>query len=98
VVVTGRRFRRTFLGRDVLLVTSLFVLPVALGAVETSLVTPLALPGYLLLTLGSAVGSQLLPSYALWLFWLPFVCGSYGLAVCLAGAWRLADARWRRDE
>ena len=90
--------RRALFGRDVLVIASILVLPVILGAVETSLVTPLGIPGYLLLTLGSALGSQLFPSYALWLYWLPFVGGSYGLAICLAGAWRLAVARWGRSE
>jgi hypothetical protein len=97
-VVTERDVRRALFGRDVLVIASLLVLPVGLGAVETALVTPLALPGYLLLTLGSAFGSHLLPSFALWLFWLPFVGGSYVLAICLAGAWRLANGRWRRGE
>ena len=91
-----RAVRRALLGRDVLAIVSLLVVPVALGALETALVTPLALPGYLLLTVGSASGSHLFPSYALWLFWLPFLGGSYGLAVCLAGAWRVVRAR--RDD
>ena len=88
-----RAVRRILFGRDVLALLSLLVVPVAVGAVETALVTPLALPGYLLLTVGSAYGSHLFPSYALWLFWLPFLGGSYGLAVCLAGAWRFVRAR-----
>jgi hypothetical protein len=97
-VVNRSGVRRALFGRDVLAITSILVLPVVLGAAETSLVTPLGLPGYLLLTLGSAFGSHLFPSYALWLYWLPFVGGSYGLAICLAGARRLAAARWRRNE
>lgn len=97
-MVNRNDVRRALFGRDVLVIASILVLPVILGAVETSLVTPLGIPGYLLLTLGSALGSQLFPSYALWLYWLPFVGGSYGLAICLAGAWRLAAARWGRSE
>jgi len=97
-VVNRSGLRRALFGRDVLVITSVLVLPVVLGAAETSLVTPLGIPGYLLLTLGSAFGSHLFPSYALWLYWLPFVGGSYGLAICLAGARRLAAARWGRSE
>ena len=98
MVVNRHGIRRALFGRDVLVITSVLVLPVVLGAAETSLVTPLGVPGYLLLTLGSALGSQLFPSYALWLYWIPFVGGSYGLAVCLAGACRLAAARLGRSE
>ena len=97
-MVNRNDVRRALFGRDVLVITSVLVLPVVLGAAETSLVTPLGIPGYLLITLGSAFGSHLFPSYALWLYWLPFVGGSYGLAICLAGAWRLAVARWGRSE
>lgn len=96
VEAVTRSVWRALFGRDVLVVASLLVVPVAIAAVETSFATPLALPGYLILSLGSAFGSHLLPSYALWLFWIPFVGGSYALAVCLAGAWRLAAARWER--
>ena len=97
-MVTRTDVRRTLFGRDVIVIASVLVLPVVLGAVETSLVTPLGVPGYLLFTLGSALGSHLFPSFALWVFWVPFVGGSYGLAICLAGAWRLAAGRWRRRE
>lgn len=88
MTVDRSTLRRLLVGTDVLVVTLALVLPVAVAAVETRLATPLALPGYLLLTLGSAVGSHLFPAYALWLFWVPFVLGSYALAVCSTLVWR----------
>lgn len=83
-----RTLRRTVLGRDVVVVFALLVVPVAVGAADTRLMTPLALPGYLLLTLGSAIGSHFFPNYALWVFWVPFVGGSYGVSVVVAAAYR----------
>lgn len=84
---------RALLGRDVAVVFALLVVPVAVGAFETSLMTPLALPGYLLLTVGSWYGSHLLPNFALWLFWVPFVAGSYGVAVVTAAGYRTIRRR-----
>lgn len=80
--------RRALAGPVVLATFALLVGPVSLGAYDTSLMTPLALPGYLLLTVGSAVGSHLFPNLGLWLFWIPFVLGSYALAVLVGAGYR----------
>lgn len=80
--------RRVLAGPAVLAAFALLVVPVAVGAYDTRLMTPLALPGYLLLTVGSAVGSQLFPWLALWTFWVAFLVGSYGVAVVIAAGYR----------
>ncbi|WP_435153473.1 hypothetical protein [Haladaptatus sp. DFWS20] len=74
-VLTGRMVWGWYL----LLVGSLVV-----GALDARLMTPLALPGYLVLTLGSAYGSHLFPTFELWVFWAPFFAGMYVVSVGLA--------------
>ncbi|WP_227355002.1 hypothetical protein [Haladaptatus salinisoli] len=64
------------------------VVPLALGALDNRLMTPLALPGYVVFTLGSAVGSRLFPTLELWVFWAPFLAGSYAVSVALAAGYR----------
>lgn len=92
-----RAAARALFGCDVLFAFAALVVPVALGAVDTSLMTPLALPGYLLLTVGSSVGSHLFPQYALWVFWGPFVAGAYGVAVLAAAGYRAVGRRLGPD-
>lgn len=79
--VDATRLRRLLAGRAVLSTFALLVVPLVAGAVDTRFMTPLALPGYLILTVGSAVGSRLFPNYALWVYWAPFLLASYALAV-----------------
>jgi hypothetical protein len=69
---------------------ALLVVPLVAGAVDTALMTPLALPGYLVLTVGSSVGSWLFPALALWVFWVPFLGASYLLSVGVGAAYRAA--------
>lgn len=78
--------RRLFTGRAVWGWYLLLVGPVALGAFDTRLMTPLALPGYVALTIGSAVGSRLFPTLELWVFWGPLFVGAYFASVALAAA------------
>lgn len=85
---TRATVRRALAGWDVLLLFALLVGPLAIGRLDGDLMTPLALPGYLLLTLGSALGSRLAPQYAVWLYWIPFVVGSYAVSVVLAATVR----------
>ncbi|GAA0202215.1 hypothetical protein ACFFQF_02330 [Haladaptatus pallidirubidus] len=66
----------------------LLVVPVVIGALDTRFMTPLALPGYLVLTLGSASGSHLFPTFELWVFWVPFFLGMYVVSVGLAAVYR----------
>lgn len=85
MTVDAPRLGRLLAGRVVLATFVLLVLPVSAGALDTRLMTPLALPGYLLLTVGSSIGSRLFPNFALWVYWAPFLVGSYAVAV-VAGA------------
>ncbi|WP_231183606.1 hypothetical protein [Haladaptatus sp. DYF46] len=78
--------RRLFGGRAVWGWYLLLVGPVALGAFDTRLMTPLALPGYVALTIGSAFGSRLFPTLELWVFWGPLLVGAYFVSVALAAA------------
>ena len=82
---TGTDLRRLLAGPAVLVTFALLVVPLAVGVLDTRLLTPLALPGYLVLTVGSSVGSWLFPALALWVFWVPFFGACYVLAV-LVGA------------
>lgn len=85
--------RRTLLGPEVGVVGALLVLPFAATWVSPRFATPLSLPGYLVYTVGSAVGNALMPTYALWVYWVPFLVVSYVLSVVVAGVGRLT---WRR--
>ncbi|WP_433633805.1 hypothetical protein [Halomicrococcus sp. NG-SE-24] len=91
--VSRSDLRRVLAGRAVWVVYVLLVGPLVAGAVDARLMTPLALPGYVVFTLGSAVGSQLFPTLELWVFWVPFLAGAYPVAVALAGAYRTVRTR-----
>jgi hypothetical protein len=92
-VTDAGRLRRVLLGADVALVTGLVVLPFAATWVSPRFATPLTLPGYLVYTIGSAVGNAIAPDFALWVYWVPFLLAAYVLAVVVAGASRVAWAR-----
>lgn len=81
---TRAKLRRALAGWDVLLLFALLVGPLAVGRLDSDLMSPLALPGYVVLTIGSAVGSRLFPQYSIWLYWFPFVVGSYTVSVVVA--------------
>ena len=86
--MTGTDLRRVFVGSPVLAAFALLVVPLAAGAVDTAFMTPLALPGYLVLTIGSAVGNLLFPNFALWVYWAPFLVACYVLAVLVGAGYR----------
>ncbi|WP_293032470.1 hypothetical protein [Natronococcus sp.] len=65
----------------------LLVVPLALGWLRTSLLSPLALPGYLIYTIGSAIGNLVSPRLELWVYWIPFLAGCYGVAVTIGYAY-----------
>ena len=71
---------------------ALLVVPVALGWLETRLFSPLALPGYLLFSVGTAIGNALAPRFEFWIYWVPFLVGCFGVAVVVG-----AGYEWRRD-
>jgi hydrogenase/urease accessory protein HupE len=79
---------RMFAGRSVIAVFVIVVGPLVVGTIDTDLMTPLALPGYVALSLGSSVGSYLFPNLALWVFWAPFLFGSYVVSLVVAGLYR----------
>lgn len=86
--MTSAALRRVLAGPPVVATFLLLVVPLAVGALDTSLMTPLALPGYLVLTVGSAVGNLLFPNFALWVYWAPFLLACYGLAVVVGAGYR----------
>lgn len=85
---TGTDARRVFAGPPVLTTFALLVVPLAAGAIDTTLMTPLALPGYLILTIGSAVGNLLFPNFALWVYWAPFLGACYVLSLLVGAGYR----------
>ena len=84
----GTDLRRLLAGPVVLGTFALLVVPLVAGAVDSALMTPLALPGYLVLTVGSSVGSWLFPALALWVFWVPFLGASYLFSVAVGAGYR----------
>jgi hypothetical protein len=84
--------RRTLAGPGVLVTYAVLVLPLAAAWNDTDRMTPLALPGYVIYTVGSAVGNAFAPNYGLAAYWIPFLVGCYGVAVAVAGVFR---ALWR---
>lgn len=85
--------RRWFAGPDVFAVLAVLVLPLAVGTLDSRFLTPLALPGYLLHALGTAVWNRVLPNFALWVFWGPFVGICYAIGVAVAALYRQAKPR-----
>ncbi|WP_126661029.1 hypothetical protein [Haloterrigena salifodinae] len=68
------------------------VVPFALGWLETRFFSPLALPGYLLYSVGTAIGNALAPRFEFWIYWVPFLGASYSIAVAVGyGYERLRD-------
>ncbi|MFC6991996.1 hypothetical protein ACFQH3_09675 [Haladaptatus sp. GCM10025707] len=82
--------KRVFAGPVVLAVFFFLVVPLALGAWNTEWMTPLALPGYLILTIGSALGKALFPTFEFYVFWAPFVLASYAISVGVGFVYRWA--------
>lgn len=98
----AERLRTVLAGPAVLASFVLLVGPLVAGAIDTRLMTPLALPGYLVLTIGSIVGNWLFPAYRIWIYWGPFLLASYALAVAVGAGYRAArrgrDSRPPRRE
>lgn len=85
--------RRWFAGPDVLTVVAVLVLPLLIGTLDSRFLTPLAYPGYLLHALGTAAWNRVLPNFALWVFWGPFVGICYAIGVVVAAGYRAAKPR-----
>ncbi|AHG00596.1 hypothetical protein HALLA_19165 [Halostagnicola larsenii XH-48] len=76
-----------------LLTYALFVVPFALGWLRSSWMSPLALPGYLVFVIGSAVGNAIAPRYEFWTYWMPFLVGCFGLSSVVGYVYE----RWRGE-
>ncbi|AGB37775.1 hypothetical protein [Natronococcus occultus] len=63
----------------------LLFVPLAVGVLDTRLMTPLAAPGYTLLLAMTVVGSEVFPQYSLWVYWVPFTVVCYGIASVVGG-------------
>ncbi|USZ72824.1 hypothetical protein [Natronosalvus halobius] len=70
----------------------LLVVPFGLGWLKTALFSPLALPGYIIYTIGTAIGHKLAPRFEFWVYWIPFVFGCYGIAVAVGTAYEWVHA------
>lgn len=82
-------FVQTLLAGPAVLATfGLLVVPLVAGSLDGRLMTPLAYPGYLIMMVGSSIGSYLFPNFALWVFWAPFVVGSYAISVVVGVVYR----------
>ncbi|ELY57443.1 hypothetical protein [Natronolimnohabitans innermongolicus] len=73
--------RRAATGPATAATFALLVVPFALGWYDAALFSPLALPGYLLFGIGTAIGNAVAPRFEFWLYWAPFLAGSYGVSV-----------------
>lgn len=86
--MSASALRRVLAGQSVVVTFLLLVVPLVAGAIDTRLMTPLALPGYLILTIGSAVGNFVAPNFALWVYWAPFLLVSHGISVVVGVGYR----------
>lgn len=85
--------RRTLTAPATIATYLLLVVPLAAGWVNTSLLSPLAFPGYLIYVIGTAIGNALLPWLDFRLYWIPFLIGCYGIAVTIGCAFELLRTR-----
>lgn len=85
--------RRVLVGRVVWAVFALLTVPLAIGALDTRLMTPLALPGYLLMMAMTIVGSYVAPQYRFWLYWAPFALCAYAIGIAVAAGYHLLRSR-----
>lgn len=85
--------RRILGGRVVWVVFALLTVPLAVGALDTRLMTPLALPGYLLMMAMTIVGSYVVPQYRFWLYWVPFALCAYAIGVAVGAGHHLLRSR-----
>jgi hypothetical protein len=75
---------RRLLAPPVLAVYALLVVPAV--AAQFWRPTPLLLPGYLVMTAGTAFGRALAPNYEMWVYWGPFLLGCYPVALLVGTA------------
>lgn len=90
--MTAPSLRRVLVAPATIATYLLLVVPLALGWLKTSLLSPLALPGYLLYTIGSAIGNLVAPRFELWAYWIPFLTGCYAVSVAVGYAYERLTA------
>ena len=89
--VSRPSIRRVLCSPATLSTYAFLVVPFALGWLRSSWMSPLALPGYLVFVIGTAIGNAVAPRYEFWVYWGPFLVGSFGLSVLVGygyEAWR----------
>ncbi|AGB38597.1 hypothetical protein [Natronococcus occultus] len=91
-------FRRVLVAPVTIATFLVLTVPLALGWLRTSLLSPLALPGYLIYTIGSAIGNLIAPRFELWAYWIPFVAGCCVVSVTVGYAAELVRAQLSDDE
>ncbi|ADD04176.1 uncharacterized protein Nmag_0589 [Natrialba magadii ATCC 43099] len=97
--LTGQSVRWSEIGRRALtspvtVATAIvLVVPFALGWLRTELFSPLALPGYVIYSIGTAIGNAIAPRFEFWVYWLPFLGGCYGIAVSVGAGYEWLRAR-----
>lgn len=89
----GLDIRTLLAGPAVQAVFALLVAPFGIGVLDTRLMTPLALPGYLLFVSMTVVGDYLVPRFGFVVYWVPFLGSCYGLSVLLGGSYRAIRRR-----
>ncbi|TYL35869.1 hypothetical protein CV102_25520 [Natronococcus pandeyae] len=91
------RLRRALTAPATIATYLLLVVPLALGWFKTSLLSPLALPGYLVYVIGTAIGNVFASRLSFWVYWIPFLAGCYGIAVTVGYGYELLREQFQTD-
>lgn len=77
---------------------ALLVFPVALSTIDSRLWSPLALPGYVLFVLMTAIGNVLpkVRNLGFRLYWLPFIVVCYGISLAIGTGYDAVRQRYYR--
>lgn len=75
--------KRVLAGPATLATFAFLVVPFALGWLKSALFSPLALPGYVIYGISTAIGNAVAPRFKFWLYWAPFLAACYGIAVAV---------------
>ncbi|ELZ01097.1 hypothetical protein C482_07851 [Natrialba chahannaoensis JCM 10990] len=85
--------RRALTSPATVATTILLIVPFALGWLRTALFSPLALPGYVIYSIGTAIGNAIEPRFEFWVYWVPFLGACYGIAVSVGTAYEWVRVR-----
>lgn len=84
--------RRVLAGPATVVTYAVLVVPLAAGWLRTAWMTPLALPGYFIYVIGTAIGNVISPRFEFWAYWLPFTVGCYAVSVAVGYCYELLQA------